>query len=84
MVRYDARLARLERLAHGQSHMGEMYASSPLQEFVEAVEAAESETGRKILEVHPFALSEATGRAIADALLGKRWKLSSSTSSVHL
>lgn len=50
--------------------MLEVYVTFALTESLEnAIGAVESETGLKIREVHPFALSGAAGRALADALL---------------
>ena len=70
MARYDARLARLERKAAARSGPQKSYATFALPESLErAIRAAESETGLPLLEIDPFALPGATGKALADALL---------------
>lgn len=70
MARYEVRLARLERMANGRDTRLERYVTFTLTESLEAaIQAAESETGLPLLEIDPFALSGAAGRALADVLL---------------
>ena len=70
MAPYDARWARLERIAHGQPATLEAYVHFTPKEFLEAaIEAAEHETGLKILEIDPFTLEAKTWSRLAMAVL---------------
>ena len=77
MARYNARLARLEKMAKAESALQESYVTFTLTESLEgAIRAAESEIGLPLLEIDPFALSEAASRALADALLDGEMEMS--------